>query len=49
VLAETLVTDIVARLDRLEALVLCSCVLFNLELVIGFGLVAWLRSGGNAP
>jgi hypothetical protein len=35
--------DIFARLDRLEAMLIWSVVLFTLEIVIGFGLVAWRR------
>jgi hypothetical protein len=35
--------DIFARLDRLEAMLIWSVVLFTLEIVIGFGLVARRR------
>ena len=48
-LDDALVAAIVAKLDRLEALVLWSCVLFTLEILCGLGLVPWLRSGGNTP
>ena len=35
-------TALVARLDRLEAMIIWSAVLFSLEIII-LGLVAWRR------